>query len=56
MPKVNQAKLTFLLNDSNCGIIDDLLVTKMSNDLYRLVINAGNIEVDLDWFNSMIPN
>lgn len=38
------------------GIVDDLLVYKLSDDEYMLVVNASNIEKDWDWItgqNSM---
>lgn len=31
------------------GIVDDLLVYKYNNEKYLLVINAGNIQKDIDW-------
>jgi aminomethyltransferase len=31
------------------GIIDDLLVYKIADDKYMLVVNASNIQKDLDW-------
>jgi len=33
------------------GIVDDLLLYKMAEDNFMLVINASNIEKDLDWMN-----
>jgi len=33
------------------GVVDDLLVYKFSNDHYFLVINASNVEKDVDWMN-----
>lgn len=34
------------------GVVDDLLVYKMGNDAFFLVINASNIEKDLEWLNA----
>ncbi|WP_069131610.1 glycine cleavage system aminomethyltransferase GcvT [Rhodohalobacter halophilus] len=34
------------------GIVDDLLVYKLSDDEYMLVVNASNIEKDWKWINS----
>jgi aminomethyltransferase len=34
------------------GIVDDLLVYRMSQDRYLLVVNAANIQKDWDWINS----
>ena len=33
------------------GVIDDLIVYYMSDDWYRVVVNAGTAEKDLAWFN-----
>lgn len=38
-------------NDTG-GIIDDLLVYKISKNEYLLVVNASNIQKDLDWIKS----
>lgn len=37
------------LPNSNGGIIDDLLVYRLSNEEYMLVVNASNIDKDFDW-------
>jgi len=34
------------------GIVDDLIVYKMSDEEYMLVVNASNIKKDWDWINS----
>src|SRR6476659_4157047 len=34
------------------GIVDDLLVYRMDEKTYMLVVNASNIEKDWDWINS----
>lgn len=34
------------------GIVDDLLVYKIADDEYFLVVNASNIEKDFNWMNS----
>jgi len=31
------------------GIVDDLLIYKLENDVYMLVVNASNIQKDWDW-------
>ncbi len=33
------------------GIVDDLLVYKLSDDEFMLVVNASNIQKDFDWMN-----
>jgi len=35
--------------NNNAGIVDDLLVYKLSDEEYMLVVNAGNIEKDWNW-------
>ncbi len=35
----------------NGGVVDDLLVYKKNTDNYLLIINAGNIEKDLEWIH-----
>ncbi|MFC2085552.1 glycine cleavage system aminomethyltransferase GcvT [Bacteroidota bacterium] len=35
--------------NNNGGIIDDLLVYKLSDDEYMFVVNASNIQKDYDW-------
>lgn len=37
------------LPNSNGGIIDDLLVYRLGNEEYMLVVNASNIDKDFDW-------
>lgn len=34
------------------GIVDDLLVYKISNSQYMLVVNASNIEKDMEWMQN----
>ncbi len=46
--KDNQILYTFMCY-TNGGIVDDLLVYKFSDDHFYLVINAGNIEKDVQW-------
>ena len=43
-----KALYTCMLNE-NGGVIDDLIVYKVADDFYRLVINAGTREKDLAW-------
>ncbi len=35
----------------NGGVVDDLLVYKLNEEEYFLVVNAANIEKDFDWLN-----
>lgn len=46
--KVGQAQYTLMCNPQG-GIIDDLLVYRLGEQSYMLVVNAGNIEKDWDW-------
>lgn len=39
------------LPDDNGGIVDDLIVYKIKDDDYLLVVNAGNIGKDWDWIS-----
>ena len=43
---ISDARYTFLLND-NAGIIDDLIVSRLGNERFLLVCNAGCAEKDL---------
>lgn len=43
-----QAQYSCLPNDTG-GIVDDLLVYKISDEKYMLVVNASNIEKDWNW-------
>jgi aminomethyltransferase len=46
-----QAQYSCLPNDKG-GIVDDLLVYKISDNNYMLVVNASNIEKDWNWISS----
>ncbi|WP_421764166.1 glycine cleavage system aminomethyltransferase GcvT [Ekhidna sp.] len=46
-----QAQYSCLPNDKG-GIVDDLLVYRMGDEEYMLVVNASNIEKDWDWIKS----
>ena len=46
-----KAQYNCLVND-NGGIIDDLIVYKIDEEKYLLVVNASNIEKDLNWIKS----
>ena len=45
-----KALYSCMLNE-NGGVIDDLIVYYMSDDWYRVVVNAGTREKDLAWIN-----
>ncbi|HEV2613125.1 MAG TPA: glycine cleavage system aminomethyltransferase GcvT [Gammaproteobacteria bacterium] len=42
--------------DNSAGIIDDLIVYYIAENNYRLVLNAGTREKDLNWLNKIISN
>lgn len=47
---VGQAQYACFPNDKG-GIVDDFIAYKISEDEYMLVVNAANIEKDLNWIN-----
>src|SRR3990167_417497 len=51
----HQALYTCMLNEHG-GIIDDLIVYKLSDQLFRIVINAGTREKDMRWLNLQAKN
>jgi aminomethyltransferase len=46
--EVNQAQYSLMCYPDG-GVVDDLLVYKLASEHYMLVINASNIDKDLDW-------
>ncbi len=44
-----QAQYSYLPNETG-GIVDDLIVYRMAEDDYFIVVNASNIEKDWNWF------
>ncbi|WP_106765784.1 glycine cleavage system aminomethyltransferase GcvT [Paenibacillus faecalis] len=48
---VGQAQYAFMCNE-NGGTIDDLLIYKLSEDRFMLVVNASNIDKDFRWLES----
>jgi aminomethyltransferase len=54
LAKENQAKYTVLTNPEG-GIIDDLIITKLSDNKFFIVLNAGCKEKDEAWINKNIP-
>ncbi|MCC5939114.1 MAG: glycine cleavage system aminomethyltransferase GcvT [Lunatimonas sp.] len=48
--RIGQAQYSCFPNETG-GIVDDLLVYKMAEESYMLVVNASNIEKDWDWIN-----
>ncbi len=52
---IGRAKYTVLTNEQG-GIIDDLIITKLADDEFFLVFNAGRREVDIAWFKQNLPS
>jgi aminomethyltransferase len=48
---VGECQYTFLLNDAG-GVIDDLIVYRIGEENYLLVVNAGKIDEDFAWMKS----
>ena len=48
---IGKAQYSCLPNNDG-GIVDDLLVYKMKDEQYLLVVNASNIEKDWDWISA----
>ena len=46
--QVGQAQYNCLTNE-NGGIVDDLIIYRISDDQWMLVVNAANIDKDWDW-------
>lgn len=54
-PKAHgRAQYTVLTNEQG-GIIDDLIVTRLADDKFFLVINAGRKDVDVAWIRKNLP-
>ncbi|WP_238784983.1 glycine cleavage system aminomethyltransferase GcvT [Blattabacterium cuenoti] len=51
--KIGQAQYTCLINDKG-GIIDDLVIYKISEKKFLLIVNAVNIEKNKKWINDHI--
>ena len=48
---IGKAQYSCLPND-NGGVVDDLIIYKIKEDTYLLVVNASNIEKDWNWIQS----
>jgi aminomethyltransferase len=51
---IEKAFYTLLLNDQG-GIIDDLIIEKLSDDRYMAVVNAANAQIDMRHLMSCAP-
>jgi aminomethyltransferase len=52
--KDNVAKYTVLTNEEG-GMVDDLIVTRLSENKFFAVINAGCKDKDIEWIKSHLP-
>lgn len=52
---IGQAQYSCLPNNDN-GIVDDLLVYRIKEEAYLLVVNASNIEKDFEWISQHNTN
>jgi aminomethyltransferase len=52
--EVGSGQYTFLLNDQ-AGIIDDLIVYRLEEKKFLLVVNASRIEDDFAWLQAHLP-
>lgn len=50
---VGECQYTLLLNDAG-GVIDDLIVYRVGDDVYLLVVNASKIEEDYAWMAARV--
>ncbi|WP_027126865.1 glycine cleavage system aminomethyltransferase GcvT [Gelidibacter mesophilus] len=48
---IGKAQYSYLPNEDG-GIVDDLIIYKLKEESYLLVVNAGNIQKDWDWISS----
>jgi aminomethyltransferase len=53
--EISQSKLTFFLNDA-AGILDDLIVTRLGDDRFMVVANAGNAVADEKHLRALATN
>ncbi|MDF2801066.1 MAG: gcvT [Anaerocolumna sp.] len=51
--KIGQVKYSPMCSE-NGGVVDDLLVYKQAEDKYLLVVNASNLQKDVEWIKSKI--
>ncbi len=49
--EIGQVQYSALLNE-NGGFVDDLLVYRLADDAFLLVVNAANVQKDFEWIQS----
>ncbi len=52
--EVGQCRYTLMLNEDG-GILDDLVVYRLGEDRFMLVVNAGTTGSDYEWIGSHLP-
>lgn len=52
--KMRQAIYMPLVNDKG-GMVDDIIVYRLAADRFLIIVNAGNIAKDLQWFSERVP-
>ena len=50
---INRCRYTFMLNESG-GIIDDLIVYRLEEEKYMLVVNSATADADAEWIKNHI--
>lgn len=53
--KFGQARYMPLVNDQG-GMVDDIIVYRMAEQKFLIIVNAGNIGKDFEWFNSRVTS
>jgi len=53
--EVGQAQYSLLMNDRG-GMVDDLIVYHLADDVYLWVINGANVEKDVAWIEKQVPD
>ena len=53
--EVGQAQYTLLMNDTG-GIVDDLIVYRLDEEVYLWVFNGANVEKDVGWIRSKVDD
>lgn len=53
--KPNMAKYSVMTNEEG-GIVDDLIITRLADDRFFAVINAGCKDKDITWIESHLPD
>lgn len=51
--KLGQSRYNYLLNE-DAGILDDLIITRLGDDRFMVVANAGNATADIAEFNKRV--